>query len=141
MSTRSSSSLLTFRSNLRASCLANTILHHYLGQTSSSSRSFKSDLYTTPIFWTTQNKSTTIRFAGYIRNPDQVIIHGDLEEELKFVAYYISDGFVRAVAQSKYEPLSSEVAEVFYHRRNIRQEDIEHDPYGYRKYLQFNTRT
>ena len=120
--------------------LANTILHHYLGHTNGSARSFKSDLYTTPIFWTTQNKSTTIRFAGYVHNPDRVIIHGDLGEELKFVAYYIVDGYVRAVAQSKYEPVSSEVAEVFYHRRNIRQEDIENDPYGYRKYLQFGAK-
>ncbi len=43
------------------------------------------------------------------------------------------------MAQSKYEPLSSEVAEVFYHRRNIRKEDIENDIYGYRKYLNFKT--
>ncbi|CAF0763412.1 unnamed protein product [Adineta steineri] len=116
---------------------ADTILRYYLGQTKAGVRSLKTDFYTTPIYWTTQNNKTTIRYAGYTRDPENVIIHGDLEGEFKFVAYYIVDGYVRAVAQSKYEPLSSEIAEVFFHRRNIRKEDIEHDMYGYRKHLDF----
>ncbi|CAF1632172.1 unnamed protein product [Adineta ricciae] len=120
---------------------ADTILRYYLGQTKGGgSRSLKTDFYTTPIFWTTQNNKTTIRYAGYCHKPENIIVHGDLDGEFKFVAYYIVEGFVRAVAQSKYDPLSSEVAEVFHHRRNIRQEDIEHDMYGYRKYLDFKTK-
>jgi NADPH-dependent 2,4-dienoyl-CoA reductase/sulfur reductase-like enzyme len=119
---------------------ADTILHHYLGQTKGSSRPLKTDLYTTPIYWTTQNNKTTIRYAGYTRDPENVVIHGDLDGEFKFVAYYIVDGYVRAVAQSKYDPLSSEVAEIFHHKRNIRREDIENDIYGYRKYLDFKTK-
>jgi hypothetical protein len=120
--------------------LADTILHHYLGQTTGGSRSLKTDFYTTPMYWTTQNNKTTIRYAGYTRDPESVIIHGDLDGEFKFVAYYIVDGYVRAVAQSKYEPLTSEMAEVFYHKRNVRVEDIENDMYGYRKYLDFKTK-
>jgi hypothetical protein len=120
--------------------LADTILHHYLGQTKGGSRPLKNDFYTTPIYWTTQNNKTTIRYAGYTRDPENVVIHGDLDGEFKFVAYYIVDGYVRAVAQSKYDPLSSEVAEVFHHKRNIRREDIENDMYGYRKYLDFKTK-
>ncbi|CAF0927567.1 unnamed protein product [Rotaria sordida] len=119
---------------------ADTILHHYLGQNRGGSRPLKTDFYTTPIYWTTQNNKTTIRYAGYTRDPENVIIHGDLDGEFKFVAYYIVDDYVRAVAQSKYDPLSSEVAEVFYHKRNIRKEDIENDMYGYRKYLDFKTK-
>ncbi|CAF1024371.1 unnamed protein product [Rotaria sp. Silwood1] len=119
---------------------ADTILHYYVGQKQDNSRSLKTDFYTVPIFWTTQNNKTTIRYAGYTRDPENVIIHGDLDDEFKFVAYYIVDGYVRAVAQSKYEPLSSEVAEVFYHKRNIRMKDIENDMYGYRKYLDFKTK-
>ncbi|CAF0718374.1 unnamed protein product [Adineta steineri] len=119
---------------------ADTILHHYLGQTKGGSRPLKTDFYTVPIYWTTQNNKTTIRYAGYTRDPENVVIHGDLDGEFKFVAYYIVDGYVRAVAQSKYDPLSSEVAEVFHHRRNIRKEDIENDMYGYRKYLDFKTK-
>ncbi|CAF3560241.1 unnamed protein product [Rotaria sp. Silwood1] len=119
---------------------ADTILHHYLGQSKGGSRLLKTDFYTTPIYWTTQNNKTTIRYAGYTRDPENVVIHGDLDGEFKFVAYYIVDGYVRAVAQSKYDPLSSEVAEVFHHKRNIRKEDIENDMYGYRKYLDFKTK-
>ncbi|CAM4754949.1 unnamed protein product [Rotaria magnacalcarata] len=119
---------------------ANTILNNYHGQTAATSDSLKTDLYTTPIFWSTQNNKTNIRYAGYTRDPENVIIHGDLDDEFKFVAYYIVDGFVRAVAQSKYEPLTSEVAEVFYYKKNIRKEDVENDIYGYRKYLDFKTR-
>ncbi|CAF2584587.1 unnamed protein product [Rotaria sp. Silwood2] len=119
---------------------ANTILHYYVGQKENASRSLKTDFYTVPIFWTTQNNKTTIRYAGYTGDPENVIIHGDLDGEFKFVAYYIVDGYVRAVAQSKYEPLSCEVAEVFYHKRNIRMEDVENDMYGYRKYLDFKTK-
>ncbi|CAF4450725.1 unnamed protein product, partial [Rotaria magnacalcarata] len=118
----------------------NTILNNYHGQTAATSDSLKTDLYTTPIFWSTQNNKTNIRYAGYTRDPENVIIHGDLDDEFKFVAYYIVDGFVRAVAQSKYEPLTSEVAEVFYYKKNIRKEDVENDIYGYRKYLDFKTR-
>lgn len=119
---------------------ASTILLHYLGQTRDESRLMKPELYTTPIYWTTQNNKTTIRYAGYTREPDNVVIHGDLDGEFKFVAYYIVDGYVRAVAQSKYDPLSSEVAEVFHHKRNIRKEDIESDMFGYRKYLDFKNK-
>jgi len=100
----------------------------------------KTDLYTVPFYWTTQNAKTTIRYTGYTREPDNVVIHGDLDDEFKFVAFYIIDGYVRAVAQSKYDPLTAEVAEVFYHKRNIRKEDIENDMYGYRKYLDFQTK-
>lgn len=115
--------------------LANTILHNYFGQTSSGLRSLRTDLYTTPIFWTTQNNKTTIRYVGYTRDTENVIIHGDLDDELKFVAYYIVDDIVRAVAQSKCDPLTSEIAEVFYHKFTIRKDDIKDDMYGYRKYL------
>ena len=45
-----------------------------------------------------------------------------------------------AVVRSKYDPLSSEVAEVFHHKRNIRKEDIETDMFGYRKYLDFKNK-
>ncbi|CAF4530904.1 unnamed protein product, partial [Didymodactylos carnosus] len=55
--------------------------------------------------------------------------------EFKWVAYYLVDGYMRACAQSQLDPLTSEVAEVFYQKRHIRKEDIEHDMYGYRKYL------
>ena len=115
--------------------LAQTILRSYRNGTDIPSRSLKANLYTVPIYWSTQNNKTTIRYAGYTRDPENVIIHGDLDEEFRFVAYYIVDGYVRAVAQSKLDPLSSEIAEIFYHQRNIRQEDIQTDMYGYRKYL------
>ena len=110
--------------------LAKTILQHCDHQ-----RSSKANLYTVPIYWSTQNNKTTIRYAGYTRDPDNVIIHGDLDGEFQFVAYYIVDGYVRAVAQSKNDPLSSEIAEIFYHQGHLRKEDIEKDMHGYRKYL------
>ena len=120
--------------------LANTILNDYLGIKEDGLHTLPTGFYTVPIFWTTQNNKTTIRYVGYTRDSDNVIIHGDVDGEFKFVAYYIVDGYVRAVAQSKYEPLTSEIAEVFYHQQNIRKEDIEKDVYGYRKYLDFKTK-
>ncbi|CAF1487894.1 unnamed protein product, partial [Didymodactylos carnosus] len=118
---------------------ADTILHK-LGYNSSNpnphnERALKQEFYTVPIYWTTQNKNTIIRYCGYTTDADNCIIHGDLDGEFKWVAYYLVDGYVRACAQSQLDPLSSEVAEVFYQKRNIRKEDIEHDMYGYRKYL------
>lgn len=115
-------------------------MHHYLGQTKGGSRPLKTDFYPTPFFWTKQNDEITIRYTGYTTDRENVIIHGDLENEFKFVAYYIVNGYVRAVATSKFDPLASEVAEVFHHKRNIRKEDIENDIYGYRKYLEFKNK-
>ncbi|CAF4397968.1 unnamed protein product, partial [Adineta steineri] len=40
-----------------------TIIRYYLGQTKAGVRSLKTDFYTTPIYWTTQNNKTTIRYA------------------------------------------------------------------------------
>ncbi|CAF0835302.1 unnamed protein product [Didymodactylos carnosus] len=118
---------------------ADTILHK-LGYNSSNpnpqnERPLKQEFFTVPIYWTTQNKKTTIRYCGYVTDTDNCIIHGDLDGDFKWVAYYLVDGYVRACAQSQLDPLTSEVAEVFYQKRNIRKEDIEHDMYGYRKYL------
>lgn len=100
----------------------------------------KNELYTTPVYWTTQNNKTAVRYAGYTRDAENVVIHGDPEGEFKFVAFYIVDNFVRAVASSKFDPIVSEVAEVFHHKRNIRKEDILNDVYGYRKYLDFQNK-
>jgi len=114
------------QSNSLSLYLANTILNNWKAL----------DFYSVPFYWSTQNNKTTIRYAGYTRQPDDVIIHGDLEnDELKFVAYYLVDDKVQAVAQSKYDPLTSEIAEIFYQKKTIRKNDIENDLFGYKKYL------
>ncbi len=49
-----------------------------------------------PFFWSNQFKAN-IRYVGYVRDWDDIIFHGDPADK-KFLAYYIKDGRVAAIA-------------------------------------------
>lgn len=52
-----------------------------------------------PFFWTNQ-AGLKIQYVGHAENWDEVKVDGDINEK-EFLAYYLSDGEVRAVAGSK----------------------------------------
>ncbi len=47
-----------------------------------------------PFFWTAQH-GVQIRYVGYVKDYDRIVVDGTISER-KFIAYYIKDGMVRA---------------------------------------------
>jgi len=57
-----------------------------------------------PYFWSTQH--TNFRYCGYVRNFDEIIYDGDVEKRT-FIAYYVKNNKVCAVASSQRDPAVS----------------------------------
>ncbi|KAI8584148.1 hypothetical protein K450DRAFT_218397 [Umbelopsis ramanniana AG] len=63
-----------------------------------------------PYFWTAQH-GKSIRYAGFAKEYDDVIIHGDLKE-LAFAAYYAKGEEILAIASLNKDPVVSYSAEL-----------------------------
>lgn len=62
-----------------------------------------------PIFWSGQGQN--LRYCGIGTGFDDVIINGDLNE-LKFIAYYVKQGVIVAVAAMQNDPVVSRASEL-----------------------------
>ncbi|XP_038670127.1 apoptosis inducing factor mitochondria associated 4 isoform X1 [Scyliorhinus canicula] len=83
----------------------------------------KIGIRTVPFFWTFfYGKS--LRYAGYGAGYEEVIIHGTINE-LKFVAFYIKEDKVVAVASLNYDPVVAQVAEVLALGKTISKSEAE----------------
>ncbi|KAF9266592.1 hypothetical protein L218DRAFT_922270 [Marasmius fiardii PR-910] len=63
----------------------------------------------TPVFWSAQGQG--LRYCGYNVGHDDVIIKGD-PGELKFIAYYVKQGKIVAVASMQNDPVVSKASEL-----------------------------
>ncbi|KAF8842076.1 FAD/NAD(P)-binding domain-containing protein [Paxillus ammoniavirescens] len=63
-----------------------------------------------PIFWSAQGQQ--LRYCGLSVGYDEVIINGD-PGEMKFIAYYVKEGQVVAVASMQNDPVVSKASELF----------------------------
>ncbi|KAF5367161.1 hypothetical protein D9758_004001 [Tetrapyrgos nigripes] len=63
----------------------------------------------TPVFWSAQGQQ--LRYCGYVHGYDDVIITGD-PGEMKFIAYYVKDSKVVAVASMQNDPVVSKSSEL-----------------------------
>lgn len=86
----------------------------------------KVEMESIPFFWT-QIFGKSVRYAGYNEGYDDVIIVGDLDE-LKFIAYYIKDEVVVAVASMNSDPVVSQFAELLASGRELSKSEIQSDP-------------
>ena len=75
-----------------------------------------------PFFWTVQF-GVSIRYSGYSANFDDIVVRGDLEGK-KFVAYYVNNDVVVAVATMKMDPVAAKFAEDLYNGKVMRRKDI-----------------
>ncbi|KAJ4480072.1 hypothetical protein J3R30DRAFT_3468054 [Lentinula aciculospora] len=63
----------------------------------------------TPVFWSAQGQQ--LRYCGYGAGHDDVIIKGDTGE-MKFIAYYVKQGKIIAVASMQNDPVVSAASEL-----------------------------
>ncbi|KIK62519.1 hypothetical protein GYMLUDRAFT_41980 [Collybiopsis luxurians FD-317 M1] len=63
----------------------------------------------TPVFWSAQGQQ--LRYCGHGVQPDDIIIQGD-PGEMKFIAYYVKQGKVVAVASMQNDPVVSAASEL-----------------------------
>ncbi|ESK86596.1 rhodocoxin reductase [Moniliophthora roreri MCA 2997] len=63
----------------------------------------------TPVFWSAQGQQ--LRYCGYGVGFDDVIIKGD-PNEMKFIAYYVKQGKIVAVASMQNDPVVSKASEL-----------------------------
>ncbi|KAJ3716002.1 hypothetical protein C8R42DRAFT_725191 [Lentinula raphanica] len=63
----------------------------------------------TPVFWSAQGQQ--LRYCGYAAGHDDVIIKGD-PGEMKFIAYYVKQGKIVAVASMQNDPVVSAASEL-----------------------------
>nr|XP_009674222.1 PREDICTED: apoptosis-inducing factor 3-like [Struthio camelus australis] len=81
------------------------------------------ELRTVPFFWTTM-LGKSIRYAGCGEGYTDTVVKGSLEE-LKFLIFYIKDGYVIAAASLNCDPMVSLIAEVLYWGKQISKEEAE----------------
>ncbi|XP_041457152.1 apoptosis-inducing factor 3-like isoform X2 [Lytechinus variegatus] len=86
----------------------------------------KVEMETVPFFWT-QIFGKSVRYAGFNEGFDDVVVTGDLDE-LRFVAYYIKDDIVVAMASMNSDPIVSQFAEVLASGRELNKSEIQSDP-------------
>ena len=65
---------------------------------------------TVPFFWTAQY-GKSLRYAGNCMAPTEIVIKGSLDD-LNFVAYYIANGKVTAVATLGADPVAVAASEL-----------------------------
>uniref|UniRef100_A0A8C4JVM8 AIFM3 factor n=1 Tax=Dromaius novaehollandiae TaxID=8790 RepID=A0A8C4JVM8_DRONO len=81
------------------------------------------ELHTVPFFWTTM-LGESIRYAGCGEGYTDTVVKGSLEQ-LKFLIFYIKDGYVVAAASLNCDPMVSLIAEVLYSGKQISKEEAE----------------
>ncbi|KAG7516910.1 apoptosis-inducing factor 3-like [Solea senegalensis] len=83
------------------------------------------ELNTVPFYWTVL-LGVTIRYAGYGEGYTEIVMKGTFEDK-KFVALYIKNDEVIAVASLNYDPAASAVAERLASGRVITKKEAESD--------------
>ncbi|XP_010222353.1 PREDICTED: apoptosis-inducing factor 3-like [Tinamus guttatus] len=81
------------------------------------------ELHTVPFFWTTM-LGESIRYAGYGKGYTETVVKGSLED-LRFLVFYIKDGYVVAAASLNCDPMVPLIAEVLWSGRQISKEEAE----------------
>ncbi|CAL1545244.1 unnamed protein product [Lymnaea stagnalis] len=84
------------------------------------------DIRSVPYFWTVQF-GKSIRYTGYGPGYDEVILHGDVDDN-KFVAFYTKKEKVVAVASLGWDPIVSQAAELMSKGGIITKDEIRSDP-------------
>lgn len=85
-----------------------------------------SEVKTVPFFWT-MLFGMGVRYAGFAPKFTEVIIGGNLQD-LKFIAHYIKDDQVAAIATMSYDPAAAKFAELLSTGKNICKSDLQPDP-------------
>ncbi|XP_068122105.1 apoptosis-inducing factor 3-like [Hyperolius riggenbachi] len=80
-----------------------------------------------PFFWTSL-LGKNIRYAGFGEGYTEIVMKGSLEE-LKFLAFYLKDNVVIAVASMNFDPIVSQVAEILLSGRRIAKEEVTTENY------------
>lgn len=86
----------------------------------------KQPIRSVPYFWTVMY-GKSVRYTGYGPGYDDVIVHGDLDDQ-KFVAFYTKGEEVVAVASLNFDPIVSQAAEMFQAGKKISKAEITKDP-------------
>ncbi|KAG8228882.1 hypothetical protein J437_LFUL007619 [Ladona fulva] len=81
------------------------------------------DVKTVPFFWTAI-LGKSIRYSGYVRNYDDVVVNGDLEEMTNVVAYYCQGDRVLAIATINSDPVAAQFAERIRSQAPLMKADI-----------------
>ncbi|XP_041097184.1 apoptosis inducing factor mitochondria associated 4 isoform X3 [Polyodon spathula] len=84
-----------------------------------------------PFFWT-MLMGKSFRYAGYGEGYTEVIMKGKVEE-MKFLAFYIKDDVVVAVASLNFDPSVSQVAEIMASGRTISKAQAKSDDMSWLK--------
>jgi NADPH-dependent 2,4-dienoyl-CoA reductase/sulfur reductase-like enzyme/nitrite reductase/ring-hydroxylating ferredoxin subunit len=90
------------------------------------------ELSSIPFFWSL-NHGKTVRFAGFNDKYDEILFHEDVGEKKnvnKFVAFYILESRVVAVASCDWDPICATVAELMYNDVFISRDCVLSDPWG-----------
>uniref|UniRef100_A0A0B7BB79 FAD/NAD(P)-binding domain-containing protein n=1 Tax=Arion vulgaris TaxID=1028688 RepID=A0A0B7BB79_9EUPU len=87
------------------------------------------DIHSVPYFWTMQY-GKSIRYTGYGPGYDDIVLHGDLNDN-KFVAYYTKNDKVVAVASLGWDPIVSQAAELMSNGGSISKDEIRAGPDGW----------
>ncbi|XP_052800272.1 apoptosis-inducing factor 3-like isoform X2 [Mya arenaria] len=85
-----------------------------------------SPIRSVPYFWTVMY-GKSVRYTGYGPGYDDIVVHGDLEDN-KFVAFYTKGDEVVAVASLNFDPIVSQAAEMFQAGKTITKQEIQSDP-------------
>ncbi|XP_048468596.1 apoptosis inducing factor mitochondria associated 4 isoform X2 [Rhincodon typus] len=88
---------------------------------------------TVPFFWTFFF-GKSLRYAGYSAGFEEVIIQGN-KDELKFVAFYIKEDKVVAVASLNYDPVVAQVAEVLASGKTISKHEAQDEQMPWLQYI------
>ncbi|KAH9524284.1 Apoptosis-inducing factor 3 [Bulinus truncatus] len=84
------------------------------------------DIRSVPYFWTVQY-GKSIRYTGYAYGYDNIVLHGDVDDN-KFVAYYTKNDKVVAVASLGWDPIVSQAAELMSKGGTIDKDEIKDEP-------------
>jgi len=100
--------------------------HHHGRNAALSIIGKKQPIRSVPYFWTVMY-GKSVRYTGYGPGYDDVVVHGNLDE-YKFVAYYTKGEEVVAAASLNFDPIVSQVAEMFQAGKKITKSEIKSDP-------------
>jgi len=95
----------------------------------------KTRFVSVPVFWSVQF-GQSLRFAGYNKEFDDVVVHGNplvdaQNPDPDFVAFYLKDDLVLAMASLNRDPIVAQFAEALRNRVRVTRESIQDDPEGF----------
>ena len=97
----------------------------------------KTKFFSVPYFWTVQF-GQSLRFAGYNKDFDDVIIHGrpvvdsgGENPDPVFVAFYVKEGRVVAAASLNMDPLVAQFAETMRNGIVVKPDLVRESPEGF----------